>query len=52
MVERIKIPRAIENSKVKDHAMPDNKDKENVLSILGTLVYDCKDFLHKQQWFE
>lgn len=27
VVERIKIPRAIENSKIKDHAVPDNKDK-------------------------
>lgn len=27
MVERIKIPRAIENSKVQDHDVPDNKDK-------------------------
>lgn len=28
------------------------RTREKVLSIPGTLVYVCKDFLHKQQWLE
>lgn len=39
-----KIPSAIENSKVKDHAVNDNKNKENVIFTPGTLVYVCKTF--------
>ncbi len=48
----VEIPSAIENSKAKDHAVPDNKNKEKVISIPSTLVFACKDFLHRQQLFE